>query len=54
MSAQPISLAGVMMFAAVPAAAVIVGGVVAAVRTPGPKVQSAVQHVAAGVTKVMP
>jgi ZIP family zinc transporter len=49
MSAQPISLAGVMMFAAVPAAAVIVGGVVAAVRTPGPKVQSAVQHVAAGV-----
>jgi len=49
MSAQPISLAGVMMFAAVPAATVIVGGVVAAVRTPGPKVQSAVQHVAAGV-----
>lgn len=49
MSAQPISLADVMMFAAVPAAAVIVGGVVAAVRTPGPKVQSAVQHVAAGV-----
>lgn len=49
MSAQPISLAGVMMFAAVPAAAVIVGGVVAAVRTLGPKVQSAVQHVAAGV-----
>lgn len=49
MSAQPISLAGVMMFAAVPAAAVVVGGAVAAVRTPGPKVQSAVQHVAAGV-----
>ena len=49
MSAQPISLAGVMMFAAVPAAAVVVGGAVAAVRTPGPKVQSAVQHIAAGV-----
>lgn len=49
MSAQPLSLAGVMMFAAVPAAAVVLGGVVAAVRTPGPKVQSAVQHIAAGV-----
>jgi ZIP family zinc transporter len=48
MSAKPLSLAGVMMFAAVPAAAVVLGGVVAAVRT-GPKVQSAVQHVAAGV-----
>lgn len=49
MSAQPLSLGGVMMFAAVPAAAVVLGGVVAAVRTPGPKVQSAVQHIAAGV-----
>ncbi|WP_343623380.1 transporter [Roseateles puraquae] len=49
MSAPPISLAGVMMFAAVPAAAVVIGGVVAAVRAPGPKVQSAVQHIAAGV-----
>lgn len=49
MSAQPLSLAGVMMFAAVPAVAVVLGGVVAAVRTPGPKVQSAVQHIAAGV-----
>lgn len=49
MIGQPISLGGVMMFAAVPATAVVVGGVAAAVRTPGPKVQSAVQHIAAGV-----
>ena len=49
MSAQPLSLAGVMMFAAVPAAAVVIGGVAAAVRTPGPRVQSAVQHIAGGV-----
>lgn len=49
MSALPISLAGVMTFAAVPAVAVVIGGVVATVRTPGPKVQSAVQHIAAGV-----
>jgi zinc transporter, ZIP family len=49
MTAQPISLAGVMTFAAVPAVAVVVGGVAAAIRTPGPKVQSAVQHIAAGV-----
>ncbi len=49
MTAQPISLAGVMTFAAVPAVAVVVGGLAAAIRTPGPKVQSAVQHIAAGV-----
>ncbi|MCY4754401.1 ZIP family metal transporter [Pelomonas aquatica] len=49
MTAQPISLAGVMTFAAVPAVAVVVGGLADAIRTPGPKVQSAVQHIAAGV-----
>ncbi|WP_444763584.1 hypothetical protein [Roseateles sp.] len=38
-----------MTFAAVPAAAVVLGGVAAAVRTPGARVQSAVQHIAAGV-----
>ena len=36
MNAQPLSLAAVMTFAAVPAAAVVLGGVAAAVRTPGP------------------
>lgn len=49
MNAQPLSLAAVMTFAAVPAVAVVLGGVAAAVRTPGPRVQSAVQHIAAGV-----
>ena len=42
MTAQPISLAGVITFAAVPAVAVVVGGLADAIRTPGPKVQSAV------------
>lgn len=49
MNAQPLSLAAVMTFAEVPAVAVVLGGVTAAVRTPGPRVQSAVQHIAAGV-----
>lgn len=49
MSAQPLSLAAVLTFAAVPAVAVILGGVIAAIRAPGPRVRSAVQHIAAGV-----
>jgi zinc transporter, ZIP family len=49
MSAGPLSLSAVLMFASIPVVAVIVGGAVAAVRTPGPRVQSAVQHIAAGV-----
>ena len=42
-------LTSVLTFAAIPAAAVVVGGVVAAYRTPSPTVRSAVQHIAAGV-----
>lgn len=43
------TLANVMTFASIPAAAVVVGGAVAAVRPPSPTVTSGVQHVAAGV-----
>lgn len=39
----------ILLFALAPAAAVILGGVVAAYRAPGPAVRSAVQHFAAGV-----
>lgn len=39
----------IRLFALAPAAAVIVGGVFAAYRAPGPAVRSAVQHFAAGV-----
>ena len=42
-------LISVLTFAAIPAAAVIIGGIVAAVRTPSPAVRSGVQHIAAGV-----
>lgn len=49
MSAVPISLAGVLGFAAIPAVAVVAGGALAAFRAPGPRVRSAVQHIAAGV-----
>lgn len=42
-------LTNVLTFASIPAAAVVVGGVAAAVRTPSPAVRSAVQHIAAGV-----
>lgn len=42
-------LASVLTFASIPALAVIVGGVVAAVRAPSPSVTSGVQHIAAGV-----
>lgn len=42
-------LASVLAFASIPAAAVVVGGVAAALRTPSPEVRSGVQHIAAGV-----
>ncbi len=42
-------MSSVLAFAAIPAAAVVVGGVAAAFRPPGPAVTSGVQHVAAGV-----
>ncbi len=40
---------GVMAYALIPAAAVVAGGVLAAIRPPGPKLRSAVQHFAAGI-----
>lgn len=43
------ALTNVLAFASVPAAAVVVGGVAAAYRSPSPAVTSGVQHVAAGV-----
>lgn len=46
---MPSPLSNVLAFAAIPAAAVVVGGVVAAFRTPSPAVRSGVQHIAAGV-----
>ena len=42
-------VASVLAFASIPAGAVLVGGLVAAFRTPSPAVRSGVQHVAAGV-----
>jgi ZIP family zinc transporter len=42
-------LTNVLLFASIPAAAVVLGGAVAAYRTPSPAVRSAVQHIAAGV-----
>ncbi|MBI2750449.1 MAG: transporter [Burkholderiales bacterium] len=42
-------LANVLTFASIPAAAVVVGGTVAAYRSPSPAVTSGVQHIAAGV-----
>lgn len=42
-------LTNVLTFASIPAAAVILGGVAAAFRTPSPAVRSGVQHIAAGV-----
>ena len=44
-----ISVGSVLAFASIPALAVILGGMVAAVRTPSPAVRSGVQHIAAGV-----
>lgn len=42
-------LTNVLAFASIPAAAVVVGGIVAAIRPPSPAVRSGVQHIAAGV-----
>lgn len=42
-------LTNVLAFASVPAGAVVVGGIVAALRVPSAAVRSAVQHLAAGV-----
>jgi ZIP family zinc transporter len=42
-------LSNVLVFAAIPAAAVIIGGILAAIRTPSPAMRSGVQHIAAGV-----
>lgn len=39
----------ILLYALIPAATVIVGGVVAAFRTPGPKLRSSIQHFAAGI-----
>lgn len=46
---MPAGLLKVLSFAALPAAAMVVGGIVAGVRAPGPRVRSAVQHLAAGI-----
>lgn len=43
------ALLNVLGFAAIPAAAVVAGGVFAAFRTPSPGTRSAVQHIAGGV-----
>ncbi len=42
-------LARVLTYTLIPAAATILGGVIAAYRTPGPQLRSGVQHFAAGV-----
>lgn len=46
---MPSSLVQVALFAAVPAVTMVVGGLAAAVRAPGPRLRSAVQHLAAGI-----
>jgi zinc transporter, ZIP family len=43
------SVQKILTFAAFPATAVVVGGIIASIRPPGPSVRSAVQHFAAGV-----
>ena len=43
------SFLNVLLHAAFPAAAVVVGGIAASIRAPGPTTRSAVQHFAAGV-----
>lgn len=43
------SVSNVLAFASIPAVAVVLGGIVAAFRTPSPAVRSGVQHIAAGV-----
>lgn len=39
----------ILLYALIPAATVIAGGVAAAFRTPGPKLRSSIQHFAAGI-----
>lgn len=39
----------ILLYALIPAAAIVVGGVVATLRAPGAKTRSAVQHLAAGI-----
>lgn len=46
---MPIALQSVILYILLPVAAMIVGGLIAAYRAPGPRVQSAIQHFAAGV-----
>jgi ZIP family zinc transporter len=43
------SLSHVLTFASIPALAVVLGGLLASIRTPSPAVRSGVQHLAAGV-----
>jgi len=44
-----VAIQGVLIFAFIPVVAMMIGGVVAAFRPPGPSVQSYLQHFAAGV-----
>lgn len=46
---MPSPLTNVLAFASIPVAAVVVGGVAGAFRTPSPAVRSGVQHIAVGV-----
>lgn len=46
---MPSTLQGVFIYILLPVAAMIIGGIVAAFRVPGPRVQSYIQHFAAGV-----
>lgn len=43
------SIANVLTYALIPAAAVLIGGIVASVRAPGPSVRSVVQHFTSGL-----
>lgn len=43
------SLIKVMLYALIPALAIIVGGIIALIRPPGPRARSATQHLAAGI-----
>ena len=43
------SIVNVLSFALIPAAAIVAGGSVAAIRTPGPMLRSAVQHFTSGL-----
>lgn len=40
---------GILLYALIPAATILLGGALAALRPPGPKLRSAVQHLAAGL-----